>query len=118
MPEQSDALRGEMARLEAAAGVRLVVAASARDGLVVHAVGGDIARAPAVAALFAALFRRARTAAEAHGHGQTRVVRVRSETAHVLAAERGEEVLVVVADNAANVGRLRLELLRTVGSVA
>jgi predicted regulator of Ras-like GTPase activity (Roadblock/LC7/MglB family) len=107
---------GHVARLASGVNVRLALAAGERDGLVVHAAGRDAAAADAAAALFASLYRRARAGAAAHGHGAPRLLRLQSQDGEVLAAGNGELVFVVVAERAANVGRLRLDLLTAVGA--
>lgn len=105
----------EVARLSARADVRLALVAGERDGLVVHAAGRDAGAASAAAALFASVYRRARAAAAAHGHGTPQLLRLQSPDGEVLAAGTGELVFVVVADRGANLGRLRLDLLAAAG---
>ena len=105
----------EVVRLAARGGVRLALVAGERDGLVVHVAGRDAGGADAAAALFASLYRRARAAAAAYGHGAPRMLRLQSAEGEVLAAAAGELVYVVVAEGGANLGRLRLDLLAAAG---
>lgn len=111
-PLESDAISGELARVSRTAGVSLAVATQGSDGLVLHAEGNDLARAPAAAALGAALFVRAAAAAAAQGHGEVRLLRLQCVEGQLLATSAAGVVIVVVAGIEANAGRIRLELLR------
>ncbi|CAN5237015.1 hypothetical protein BH23GEM2_BH23GEM2_18800 [soil metagenome] len=107
-----------MLRLADTAGVRLAVAASADEGLVLHAEGADRASAAAAAALGAALFARASSVAASCAHGDPRLLRLQCTEGQLLAAAAGSTVLIVVAGAAANAGRIRLELLRAAEALA
>lgn len=106
------AIAGQVSQLSETAGVRLAVAASADEGLVLHAAGADDASAPAAAALGAALFVRARSVAAACSHGEPRLLRLQCTAGQLLASAAGSTVLIAVAGADANAGRIRLELLR------
>jgi predicted regulator of Ras-like GTPase activity (Roadblock/LC7/MglB family) len=84
------------------------------DGIVIDAAARDGVAADAVAALAASLYRRARHASHAAGFGAVRVVRLEAEHGHVLAAGRGDLVVVALAEPAANLGLVRLAILRCV----
>lgn len=109
---ESSAIQAELERVSRTAGVRLAVATQGSDGLVLHAAGNDPARAPAAAALGAALFVRARAAAAAHDQGELRFLRLQCAAGQLLAASVAAAIVVVIADADANAGRIRLELLR------
>jgi predicted regulator of Ras-like GTPase activity (Roadblock/LC7/MglB family) len=104
--------------LGACPGVRLAVAASASDGLVIHASGEDRAHAAAAAALFAASFARAGAVSALTRRGDAHVTRVRARGAQILTAAAGSLVLIAVARRDANAGRVRLELRRAVEALA
>ncbi|HEX6250538.1 MAG TPA: roadblock/LC7 domain-containing protein [Gemmatimonadaceae bacterium] len=112
---ESGALYAELERLSRAAGVRVAVATQENDGLVLHAAGSDPARAPAAAALGAALFARARAAAAAQDHGDVQFLRVQCAAGQLLAASAGGAIVVLIAAADSNAGRIRLELLRAAG---
>lgn len=111
------ALSAELGRLAAIPGVRLAVAAALNEGLVVQAAGEEARGADAVAALFAALFRKTAAVAEQVGLGEPVIVRVQRGSEQVLAAAAGGMVLSTVLGADANPGRVRLELLRAVEAV-
>lgn len=110
--ENRDHTPDELLRLAATPGVRLAVAASDTEGLVLHAEGADYRTRPAAAALGAALFARARSAAAVCGQGAPRLLRLQCVEGQLMAAAAGSMVLIVVADAGTNAGRIRLELLR------
>jgi len=115
---ESGALPAELLRVSRTAGVSLAVATQGSDGLVLHAEGDDLTRAPAAAALGAALFVRAGAVAGAQGHGNPRLLRLQGGEGQLLAASAGDVIMVVVAGSEANAGRIRLELLRAAGALA
>jgi predicted regulator of Ras-like GTPase activity (Roadblock/LC7/MglB family) len=92
--------------------VRLALAVSQRDGLVVHSAGEEVKEAATVAALFASLYRRAAAVARAQNGGETRFIRFEASGGDVLASAVGTLLLVVIVRMGANLGRMRLELLR------
>ena len=86
------------------------------DGMIVDSslqigVNGD-----AFAALSASLYRKARRAAIAAGFGSTGFFELDAEGGRVCAAGRNELVIVVVAEARANVGLLRVEMLKALES--
>jgi predicted regulator of Ras-like GTPase activity (Roadblock/LC7/MglB family) len=89
-----------------------------RDGVVVDAnlqVGIDGA---AVAALAGSLYRRARQAAGAAGYGDVGFFELDAEHGRLCAAGRNGLVLVLVTESRANVGLVRVEMLRALESFA
>jgi predicted regulator of Ras-like GTPase activity (Roadblock/LC7/MglB family) len=94
-------------------GVRASLIVSESDGLVVDAslrFGQDGDR---VAALAAAMYRKARLSARAARLGAVAFLQLDAERGRICAVGgRGELVLVVVAEPSANVGLIRVELLK------
>jgi len=94
-------------------GVRASLIVSENDGLVVDSsvrFGQDGDR---VAALAASLFRKARLSSTAARLGSVSFLQLDAERGRICAAGgRGELVIVVVADASANVGLIRVELLK------
>jgi predicted regulator of Ras-like GTPase activity (Roadblock/LC7/MglB family) len=94
-------------------GVRASLIVSESDGLVVDSnlrFGQDGER---IAALAASMYRKARLSAAAARLGAVVFLQLDAERGRICAAGgRSDLVLVVVADAAANVGLIRVELLR------
>jgi len=94
-------------------GVRASLVVSESDGLVVDSnlrFGQDGDR---VAALAASLYRKARLSASAARLGAVAFLQLDAERGRICAVGgRSDLVLVVVADATANVGMIRVELLR------
>ncbi len=101
-----------VSRLERNQGVLGVLLVGIEDGLVVAGVTGSEATTESAAALASSLFRRTRQAARNAGLGDARFVRLEADCGHLCAAGRGDMVLVAMTDRNANLGRLRLEMLR------
>jgi predicted regulator of Ras-like GTPase activity (Roadblock/LC7/MglB family) len=99
-------------------GVRASLIVSEGDGLVVDSnlrFGQDGDR---VAALAASMYRKARLSAAAARLGSVAFLQLDAERGRICAAGgRGDLVLVVVADTTANVGLIRVELLRALESL-
>lgn len=108
-------------------GVRASLIVSESDGLVVDSnlrFGQDGDR---VAALAASMFRKARLSAAAARLGSVAFLQLDAERGRICAVGgrgggeeggEGELVIVVVADAAANVGLIRMEMLKAAGSLA
>ena len=94
-------------------GVRASLVVSEGDGLIVESnlrFGQDGER---MAALAASLYRKARLSARAAQLGSVAFLQLDAERGRICAAGgRGDLVLVVVADPSANVGLIRMELLK------
>jgi uncharacterized protein len=99
-------------------GVRASLIVSEGDGLVVDSnlrFGQDGDR---VAALAASMYRKARLSAAAARLGSVAFLQLDAERGRICAAGgRGDLVLVVVSDPSANVGLIRVELLRALESL-
>lgn len=99
-------------------GVRASLVVDENDGIVVDSnlqIGQDGDR---VAALAASLYRKARLSARAAQLGTATFMQLEAERGRICAAGRNDLVLVVVADPAANVGLIRVEMIRAVGALS
>ena len=85
--------------------------ASERDGIVVDANVQLGVKAPAVAALAASLYRKARLSTEAAGYGEVGFVQLEAEQGWLCAIGRGDLVLAVLAGPKANIGMIRVAML-------
>lgn len=104
-------------QLTAQRGVRASLIVSEEDGLVVDAnlrVGEDGDR---VAALVASVYRKARRSSRAARLGGVSFLQLEADRGRICAAGRGDLVVVVVADGGANVGLMRMQLLKAVESL-
>lgn len=112
---------GPLERMSRIPGVRGSMVVAAEDGLMVE---GDLmvgVPGPAVAALVASLFRRARRSVSAAELGSAAFLQVEGEEGFLFAAappEMGDLLLVVVAERWVNVGMIRLEAARAAGALA
>lgn len=102
-------------------GVRASLIVSESDGLVVDSnlrFGQDGDR---VAALAASMYRKARLSAAAARLGSVAFLQLDAERGRICAVGgqgEGELVIVVVADPTANVGLIRMEMLKAAGALA
>jgi predicted regulator of Ras-like GTPase activity (Roadblock/LC7/MglB family) len=71
-----------------------------------------------VAALAASLHRKARLSAEAAGLGAVSFMQLEAAEGRICAAGHGNMVLIVVAASAANVGLVRVEMLKAMRELA
>jgi predicted regulator of Ras-like GTPase activity (Roadblock/LC7/MglB family) len=101
-------------------GVRASLIVSESDGLVVDSKlrfgeqdGGD-----RVAALAASIYRKARLSARAAHLGAVSFLQLDAERGRICAVRSGDLVIVVVAELAANVGLIRVELLKALGMIS
>ena len=102
-------------------GVRGSMVVAAEDGLVVESDLMIGIPGPAVAALVASLFRRARKGVQAADFGVASFLQVEAEDGLLFAAappQLGDLLLVVVAESWVNVGLVRLEAARVVEALA
>jgi predicted regulator of Ras-like GTPase activity (Roadblock/LC7/MglB family) len=98
-------------------GVRASLAVAAADGITIDSnlqIGQDGSK---VAALAASLYRRARKSAQAAGFGGTGFMQLEAEQGRLCLLGGDEVVLVVVARPEANVGLIRVEMLRVAGTL-
>lgn len=99
-------------------GVRGSLVVSAADGITIDSnlqFGQDGDR---LAALAASLYRKARKSAQAAGLGATGFMQLEADAGRLCAIGGDEIVLVVVAERTANVGLIRVEMLRAAESLA
>jgi predicted regulator of Ras-like GTPase activity (Roadblock/LC7/MglB family) len=99
-------------------GVRASLIVAAADGIAIDSnlqIGQDGSK---VAALAASLYRKARKSAMAAGFGATGFMQLEAETGRLCLLGGDELVIVVVAERGANVGLIRVEMLRAAGSLA
>ena len=100
-----------VARLQRQQGVMGVMLVGVEDGMVIAGDAGVGRDSDTAAALAASLFRRTRTASADAGLGDSRFVRLEADRGHLCATARGDVVIVAVASNGINLGKLRLEML-------
>lgn len=101
-----------------ARGVRASLIVSATDGIAIDSnlhFGQD---GSGVAALAASLYRKARQAAKASGFGGTGFMHLEAESGRLCLLGGDEIVLVVVAEPDANVGLIRVEMLKAAEALA
>jgi predicted regulator of Ras-like GTPase activity (Roadblock/LC7/MglB family) len=102
-------------------GVRGSMIVAAEDGLVVEEDLMIGLQGPAVAALVASLFRRARKSVQAADFGSASFLQVEADDGLLFAAappQLGDLLLVVVAEKWVNVGLVRLEAARVAEALA
>ncbi len=107
MTEAFDAV---VSRLQRHQGVRGVMLVGMEDGTVIAGDAGTSLGSDTAAALAASLFRRTRAAAGDAGLGEANFVRLEADRGHLCAIARGDVVIVAVAANGINLGKLRLEM--------
>jgi predicted regulator of Ras-like GTPase activity (Roadblock/LC7/MglB family) len=93
-------------------GVTGALVVSEADGLVVDSQVSVGMRGEVVAALSASLYRRARLAAQAAGYGDTTVLQLEAQQGRILAVGKNDLVLVAVTELGANIGLVRMEMLK------
>ncbi|HKO15445.1 MAG TPA: roadblock/LC7 domain-containing protein [Gemmatimonadaceae bacterium] len=98
-------------------GVRASLVVDEGDGLVVDSNLQVGQNGDKVAALTASLYRKARLSARAAGLGHAIFMQLEAERGRICAAGHNDLVLVVVADPGANVGLIRVELMKAVGAL-
>jgi predicted regulator of Ras-like GTPase activity (Roadblock/LC7/MglB family) len=99
-------------------GVRASLVVSAVDGITIESnlqIGEDGSR---VAALAASLYRKARKSANAAGLGSTGFLQLEAENGRLCMLGGEDVILVVVTQREANVGLVRVEMLRAAESLA
>lgn len=99
-------------------GVRASLAVAASDGIIIDSnlqIGQDGSR---VAALAASLYRRARKSAQAAGFGGTGFMQLEARDGRLCLLGGDDVVLVVVALAEANVGLIRVEMLKAAETLA
>lgn len=100
-------------------GVRASLIVSESDGLIVDSSLRFDQDGERVAALGASMYRKARLSAKAANLGSVAFLQLDAERGRICAVGGGNDlVLVVVADPGANVGLIRVELLKALESLA
>jgi predicted regulator of Ras-like GTPase activity (Roadblock/LC7/MglB family) len=108
----SDVLTEAVQRVSHVPGVRGALVVEAEAGLSVVAEVAAETDGDAVAALSAALFRRTAEAAAIGGFGMLESLHLEADGGHVLVAGGPDLVIVVIAEDDAQLGRIRVETLR------
>jgi predicted regulator of Ras-like GTPase activity (Roadblock/LC7/MglB family) len=93
-------------------GVRAALLASEQDGIVIDSSLQIGQSGDRVAALAASLYRKARLSARAAHLGAVSFMQLEAPNGRVCAAGAGSLVLIVIAHATANVGLIRVEMLR------
>ena len=99
-------------------GVTASLVAGESDGVIVDARLQVGQRGDRVAALAASLYRKARLSAKAAGLGGVGFMQLEAQNGRVCAVGRNGLVLIAVARRDANVGLIRVELLRAAESLS
>jgi predicted regulator of Ras-like GTPase activity (Roadblock/LC7/MglB family) len=99
-------------------GVIASLVADEGDGVIVDSRLQVGQRGDRVAALAASLYRKARLSAKAAGLGSVGFMQLEAENGRVCAVGRNGLVLIAVARREANVGLIRVELLRAAEGLA
>lgn len=101
-----------LAQLTRQRGVLGSMVVSEADGIVVDSNLQIGVKGNVVAALAASLYRKARLSAHAAGLGTAAFLQLEAQRGRVCAVGRGDLLLVTVAESRANVGLIRVEMLR------
>ena len=84
-----------------------------RDGIIVDANVQVGVQGKTIAALAAALYRKARVCSQSAGLGTVTFLQLEAERGYICAAGRDELVIVVVADSRAQAGPVRTAVLQS-----
>ncbi len=98
-------------------GVTAALVVSEQDGIAVDCNLQIGQSGDSVAALAAFLYRKARLSAGAAGMGAVSFLQLEAPAGRICMVGAGGLVLVVVAESSVNVGLVRVELLRAVGTL-
>jgi predicted regulator of Ras-like GTPase activity (Roadblock/LC7/MglB family) len=101
-----------LAQLTRQRGVLGSMVVSEADGIIVDSNLQIGVKGNVVAALAASLYRKARLSAQAAGLGTAAFLQLEAQRGRVCAVGRGDLLLVTVAESRANVGLIRVEMLR------
>lgn len=99
-------------------GVTGALIASEEDGIVIDSTLRVGVEGEPIAAVVAALYRRARLGVCAAGLGAVRLVHLAGERGHLYAAGRGDLIIVTVLEPGAQEARIRALMLRSVEGLA
>lgn len=98
-------------------GVRAALVASEQDGIVVDSSLQIGQSGDRVAALAASLYRKARLSARAAHLGAASFMQLEAPNGRLCAVGAGPLVLIVVAQSAANIGLIRVEMVRAAAEI-
>ncbi len=107
-----------LAALTRQRGVLGSMVVSESDGIIVDSNLQIGVNGPTFAALTASLYRKARLASGAAGLGGVAFLQLEAERGRVCAIGRDDLVLVAVAEQRANVGLIRVEMLKALEGLA
>lgn len=113
----NDVFTAAVERLSRVAGVRGALIVEMDTAVPVVAELSDGVNGTAVAALAASLFRRTAQASETAQFGRLTTLQLEADEGHVLAVDAGELILVVITEQDAQLGLIRLEAHRAAGSL-
>lgn len=108
----SDIFSAALDRLSRVSGVRGALIVETDAGVPVSSELAEGVPGEVVAALASSLFRRTNKAAQTAEFGSLRTLQLEAEFGHVIVANGGEMLVVVVAEKNAQLGQLRLEAHR------
>ncbi|MGQ0562653.1 MAG: roadblock/LC7 domain-containing protein [Gemmatimonadota bacterium] len=108
----SDIFAQALDRLSRVPGVRGALIVETDAGVPVLAELAEGVEGGTVAALASSLFRRTGKAAQTASFGSVRTLQLEAEGGHVVVANGGELLVVVVAEKDAQLGQVRLEAHR------
>jgi len=108
----SDLYAEAIDRLSRVPGVRGALIVETEAGVPVLAELAEGVEGGAVAAFAASLFRRTTKAAHTANFGDLRTLQLEAADGHVIVANGGEVLVVVVAEKGAQLGQVRLEAFR------
>ena len=108
----SDIYSEALERLSRVSGVRGALIVETDAGVPILAELAEGVEGGAVAALASSLFRRTNSAAQAATFGSLRTMQLEAENGHVVVANGGDLLVVVVAEKGAQLGMVRLEAHR------
>ena len=99
-------------RLSRVTGVRGALVVETDAGVPIIAELADGIDGDVVAALAASLFRRTNKAAQTAAFGNLRTLQLEADVGHVIVADGGDVLIVVIAEKTAQLGLVRLEAHR------
>jgi predicted regulator of Ras-like GTPase activity (Roadblock/LC7/MglB family) len=114
----SDVFAAAVERLTRIAGVLGALIVDRDTAVPVVAELSDGVEGAALAALAASLFQRMRQGAESAQLGRLGTLQLEADAGHVVVADAGELIVVVIAEHGAQLGLVRLEAARAAQSLA
>lgn len=108
----SDIFNEALDRLSRVAGVRGALIVETDAGVPVLSELAEGVEGDAIAALASSLFRRTNKAAQTASFGGLRTLQLEADGGHVIVANGGDLLVVVVAEKNAQLGQVRLEAHR------